>query len=125
MKTDAIDRIEDGNRSIKSKPMTKNDEVETAMMCWGAINDFSNREPYKGSKNKEEKPIEKMEKSKHDEEHVEHTLNTGNRLKISIEEFSWEREDNRSTLYTQETEQHQLVYIMNLKDGLQKDSMKL
>ena len=26
---------------------------------------------------------------------------------------------------TQETEQHQLVYITNLKNGLQKDGMKL
>ena len=26
---------------------------------------------------------------------------------------------------TQETEQHQLVYIMNLKNGLQEDGMKL
>ena len=42
-----------------------------------------------------------------------------------IEEFSWEREDDGSTLDTQETEQHQLVYISNLKDGLQKDRMKL
>ena len=41
-----------------------------------------------------------------------------------IEEFSWEREDNGSTLDTQETEQHQLVYITNLKNGLQKDGMK-
>ena len=28
-------------------------------------------------------------------------------------------------MYTQETEEHELVYITNLKDGLQKDSMKL
>ena len=42
-----------------------------------------------------------------------------------IEEFSWEREDDGSTLYTQETEQHELVYITNLKDGLQKDGTKL
>ena len=42
-----------------------------------------------------------------------------------IKEFSWEREDNGSTLYTQEAEQHELVYITNLKDGLQKDGMKL
>ena len=66
-----------------------------------------------------------MEKSKHEEEHVESTLNIGNQLKISIEEFSWEREDDRSTLDTQETEQHELVYITNLKNGLQKDGMKL
>ena len=124
-KTDAINRLEDGNRPIKSKPTTKNEEVETAMMCWEAVNDSLNKEPHKGSKNKEEKPVEKTEKSKHEEEHVKPTLNTGNRLNISIEEFSWEREDNGSTSYTQETEQHELVYITNLKDGLQKDGMKL
>ena len=84
-----------------------------------------NKEPCKGSKNKEEKPIEKTEKSKHEEEHVKPTLNTGNRLKNLIVEFSWEREADGSTLYTQETEQQELVYIMNLKDGLQKDGMKL
>ena len=42
-----------------------------------------------------------------------------------IEEFSWETGDDRSRLDTKETEQQQLVYIMNLKGGLQKDSMKL
>ena len=42
-----------------------------------------------------------------------------------IEEFSWEREDDRSTLDMQESEQQQLVYITNLKNGLQKDGMKL
>ena len=31
-KTDAIDRMEDRNRPIKSKPTTKNKEVETMMM---------------------------------------------------------------------------------------------
>ena len=41
-----------------------------------------------------------------------------------IKEFSWETEDDRSTLDTQETEQPQLVYIMNLEGGLQKDGMK-
>ena len=42
-----------------------------------------------------------------------------------IEEFSWEREDNGSILDTEEPEQQQLVYIMNLKNGLQKENMKL
>ena len=42
-----------------------------------------------------------------------------------IKDFSWEREDDGSTLDTQETEQHKLVYITNLKNGLQKDSTKL
>ena len=89
------------------------------MMCWEAINDFSNKEPCKGPTNKEKKTVEMTEKSNHEEEHVEPTLNTDNRLKNSIEEFSWEKEDDGSTLYTQEAEQHELVYITNLKDGLQ------
>ena len=66
-----------------------------------------------------------MEKPKHEEEHVEPTLNTGNQLKISIKEFCWEREDDGFTLDTEELEQQQLVYIMNLKNGLQKDGTKL
>ena len=70
--------MDDGNRPIKSKPTTKNEEVETAMMCWEAVNDFSSKVPCNGSKNKEEKPVEKTEKSKHEEEHVKPTLNTGN-----------------------------------------------
>ena len=49
----------------------------------------------------------------------------GNRQKISIKEFSWETEDDRSTLNTQETEQQQLVYITNLEDDLQKHGAKL
>ena len=71
------------------------------------------------------KPVEKTEKQKHGEEHVKPTLNTGNQLKISIEEFSWEKDDDGSTLEIEETEQQEIVYIMNLEDGLRKDGTKL
>ena len=124
-KYDTTDRMEDEIRTKKSKSMTKNKEVKTLMICWEAMNDLPEKEPCKEQEKEEKKPIDKTEKSKHEEEHVELTLNTGNQLKILIKEFSWEREDNGSTLDTQETEQHQLVYITNLKNGLQKDSMKL
>ena len=100
MKIDANDRMEDKNRTNKSKSTTKNKEIETMMMCWEAVNDFPEREPYKEQENEEEKPIKKTEKSKHEEEHVDPTLNTGNQLKISIKEFSWERENDGSTLDT-------------------------
>ena len=53
------------------------------------------------------------------------TLNTGNRLKFSIEEFSLEREGDGSTLGTEEPEQQGVVYITNLEDGLRKDSTAL
>ena len=95
------------------------------MMCCEAMNDLPEEEPHKEQEKIEKRPVEKMEKPKHEEEHVESTLNIGNQPKISIEEFSWEREDDRSTLDTQETEQQQLVYITNLKNGLQKNGTKL
>ena len=65
--------------------------------------------------------MKRRKNQKHEEEHVEPTLNTGNRLKISIKEFSWEREGDGSTLGTEEPEQQEVVYITNLEDGLRKD----
>ena len=84
------------------------------MMCWENLKDSQGKEPHIESENEGEKSVKKMQKPKDEEEHVEPSLNTGNRLKISIEEFSWETEDDGFTLDTQETEQPQLVYIMNL-----------
>ena len=115
MKSNTTDRMEDEIRTKKSKSTTKNEEVETTMMCWEAVNDLPEKEPRKEQEKEEKKPVKKTEKSKHEEEHVKPTLNTGNQLKISIKEYNWEREDAGSTLDTQETEQHKLVYIMNLK----------
>ena len=42
-----------------------------------------------------------------------------------IEEFSWEREADGSTLETEEPDQQQVVYITNLEDGLQNYGTKL
>ena len=125
MKSNATDRMEDEIRTKKSKSTTKNEEVKTAMMCWEAMNNLPEEESHKEQEKVEKKPIKKMEKPKHEEEHVRPTLNIGNQLKISIKEFSWEREDDGSRLDTVESEQQQLVYIMNLKNGLQNNGMKL
>ena len=84
MKSDATDRMEDEIRTKKSKSTTKNEEVETAMMCWEAMNDLLENEPRKEQEKEEKKPIEKTEKSKHEEEHVEPTLNIGNQLKSQL-----------------------------------------
>ena len=64
-------------------------------------------------------------KQKHEEEQVEPTLNTGNRLKILIEEFSGEREGDGSTFGAEEPKQQLIVYITNLEDGLRKDGTAL
>ena len=71
------------------------------------------------------KLVETMGKHKHEEEHVKPTLDTGNRLKISIEEFSCEKEGDGSTLGMEEPKQQEIVYITNLEDGLQKEGTTL
>ena len=112
-------------KTIRSKSTTKNEKVESAMMCWESTSNFTEEKPHKEPEKVAKKPVEKMEKQKHEEEHVKPTLNTGNQLNISIEEFSWEREDDGSTLETEELEQQEIVYITNLEDGLRKDGTKL
>ena len=62
--------------------MTEKQENETAMMCWEVLKDSPRKAPHIESENEGEKPIEKIEKPKDEEEHVEPTLNTGNQLKI-------------------------------------------
>ena len=78
MKSDTTDRMEDEIRTKKSRYMTKNGEVETAMMCWEVMNDLPKKEPHKEQEKVKKKPVKKMEKPKHEEEHVQPTLNIGN-----------------------------------------------
>ena len=91
----------------------------------GVHREFLEKEHRKEPEKMANKLVETTEKQKHEEEHVEPTLNTGNRLKISIEELSWEREGDGSTLGEEEPKQQEVVYIMNLEDGLQKDGTAL
>ena len=77
-KSDATDRMEDEIRTKKSKSMTQSKEIKTTMMCWEAVNDLPEKEPYTEQEKEQKKPIKETEKSKHEEEHDEPTLNTGN-----------------------------------------------
>ena len=94
-------------------------------MCWELTSDFSKEETHEEPEKGAKKPVEKTEKQKQEEEHVTPTLDTGSRLKISIEEFSWGREANGSTLETEEPNQQQVVYITNLENGLRNYGTKL
>ena len=105
--------------------MTKKDNFESAMMCWESTESLAEKEHREEPEKMANKLVKTTETQKHEEEHVEPTLNTGNRRKISIEEFSWEREGDGSTLGTEEPEQQEVVYITNLEDGLQKDGSAL
>ena len=125
MKSKTIARLESKTRPEKDKQMAESEENKTAMMCWENLEDPLGKEPYKETDDEEKKLVEEMQKPKDEEEHVNSTPHIGNGLKISIEEFSWETEDDGLTINTQETEQQQLVYITNLEDDLQKNGTKL
>ena len=108
-------------KTVRDESTTKKDNVESAMMCWESTESLVEKEHHEEPEKMANKLVETTEKQKHEEEQVEPTLNTGNRLKILIEEFSWEREGDGSTLGTEEPEQQEVVYITNLEDGLRKD----
>ena len=76
-KHNAADKMEVELRTIRSKSTTKNKKVKSAMMCWESTCNFTEEEPHKEQAKMAKKPVEKMEKQKHEEEHVEPTLNTG------------------------------------------------
>ena len=111
--------------TVRDESMTKKDIVESAMMCWEPTESLAEEESHDEPEKVTNKPVETTEKQKHEVEHVGPTLDTGNRLKISIKEFSWEKEDDGSTLETEEHEQQQIVYITNLENGLRKDGTAL
>ena len=112
-------------KTVRDEFTTKKDEVESAMMCWESIESLVEKEHREEPEKMANNLVETTEKQKHEEEHVQPTLNTSNRLKFSIEEFSWERVGDRSTLGTEEPEQQEVVYITNLEDGLRKDGTAL
>ena len=91
----------------------------------GANKQFIKRRDSQGTREGGEETRRKDGKAKHEEEHVGPTLDTGSQLKISIEEFSWEREADGSTLETEEPNQQQIVYVTNLEDGLRNNGTKL
>ena len=117
-KHDGTDKMEDKLKTVESDSTTKYNKVESAMMCWEPTSNLSEEKAHEESEKVTKKPVEKMEKQNHEEEHVGPTLDTSSQLNISIEEFSWEREADASTLETEEPDQQQVVYITNLEDGL-------
>ena len=125
LKHNAPDKMEVELRIIRRESTTKNEKVDSAMMCWESTNNSLKEEPLVEPEKEVKKPVEKTEKQRHEEEHVKPTINTGNQLKIFIEDFSWKREDDGSTLEVVEPEQQEIVYITNLVDSLQKDSTQL
>ena len=87
-KHDGRDKMEVKSKTMRSESMTTKEKVEPAMICWESTGNFMEEVPHEEQEKVAKKPFEKLEIQKHEEEHVRPTLDTGSRLKISIEEFS-------------------------------------
>ena len=75
-------------KTLRDESTTKKDNVESAMMCWESTESLAEKELREEPEKVANKLVETVKKQKHEEEHFEPTLHTGNRLTISIEEFS-------------------------------------
>ena len=101
-KHDETNKKVDKLKTVRDEPTTKKDNLESAMMCWQSTESLAEKEHCEKPEKVANKLVEMTEKQKHEEKHVEPTLNTGNRLKISIEELAgrekamdihWERKN--------------------------------
>ena len=61
-KTDTADKMEVELRTIRSKSVTKNEKVESTMICWESTSNFMEEEHHEEPEKVAKKPIKKTEK---------------------------------------------------------------
>ena len=77
-KHDELDRKVAKLKTIRDESTTKKDNVESAMMCWEPTESLAEEEPHDEPEKVMNKLVKTMEKQKHEEEHVDPTLDIGN-----------------------------------------------
>ena len=65
-------------KTVRDKSTTKKDNIESAMMCWESPESLAEKVHREEPEKMGNKLVETRETQKHEEEHVEPTLNTGN-----------------------------------------------
>ena len=68
-------------KTVRDESTIKKDNVKSVMMCWESTESLAEEELSEEPEKVANKLVKTMEKQKHEEEHVEPTLDTGNRLK--------------------------------------------
>ena len=117
--------ISDKSKAQKDWPrkhfqIDENKTYKSAMMCWESLDDSeqASNKRKKISQDKETNDDKEMQADEMDDEkHIKHTVYTGNRLNIPVEELKLGVDDDASTLTTQETSVKNLVYITNIQEG--------
>ena len=69
-KHDGMDKMENELKTAENDPTTKNDKVESAMMCWEPTSNLSEEKPQEEPEKVTKKPVKKMEKQKNMEKNM-------------------------------------------------------
>ena len=77
-KHDETDKKINDLKTVRDEPTIKDNKVKSAMMCRKSTENLTEEEPRGKPKKVANKLIETTEKQKHEEEHVEPTVYTGN-----------------------------------------------
>ena len=86
--------------------MDENEPYESAMMCWESLDDSeqaSKKRKTHGQDAEMNDDKEMQANEMDDKTHIKHTVDTGNRLNIPVEELKLQADDDASMLATQET----------------------
>ena len=122
MKSVSVTSKAQKNWPRKCFQIDKNENYKSAMMSWESLED-SKQESRKSKTIGRDKETnddkEKQDNKTDDEEHIQSTVYTGNRLKSPVEELKLGADDNTSTPATQETSVRNLVYITNIQEEKQ------
>ena len=100
--------------------MDENKTYESAMMCWESLDDSkqaSKKRKMSGPDAETNDDKEMQAEEMDDKTHIKHTVDTGNRLNIPVEELKLGADDDASMLATQENSVKNLVHIMNIQEG--------
>ena len=75
-------------KTVREESTTKKDNVGSAMMCWESTESLAEKEYHEEPEKMANKLVKMTEKQQHEEEHVDPTLNTGNRLKSQLKNLA-------------------------------------
>ena len=122
---EATESISDESKVQKDWPrkrfqLDKKEPYESAMMCWESLDDLeqaSKKRKTHGQDAETNNDKEIQDEEMDDKTHTKHTVNTGNRLNIPVDELKLGADDNASMLATQETLEKNLGYITNIPEG--------
>ena len=112
-----LQKIRHGETTMNAcKTLDENETYESAMMCWGSLDDSEPTSKKRKTLSQEEAANDQAD-GIDDKLHTKRTANMGIGSIIPVNNLQLGADDDASTLATQETLAKNIVYITNIPDG--------